>query len=89
MKSLTVRLPEELVAEIETESREAGLSKSDVVRRRLQMPSRDRARSTQPTFHDLAADVIGIVKEDDLPRDLSGRKKHYLQRLGYGRNRRR
>ena len=32
MKALTVRLPETLVAEIEAESRERQVSKSDVVR---------------------------------------------------------
>ena len=35
MKTLTVRLPEVLVAEIEAESRGRKLSKSDVVRQRL------------------------------------------------------
>ena len=36
MKSLTVRLSEALVAQIEAESRERKLSKSDVVRERLE-----------------------------------------------------
>jgi Arc/MetJ-type ribon-helix-helix transcriptional regulator len=35
MKSLTVRLPENLVADIENESRSRRVSKSDVVRDRL------------------------------------------------------
>jgi Arc/MetJ-type ribon-helix-helix transcriptional regulator len=35
MKTLTVRLPEALVAQIEAESRRRNLSKSDVVRERL------------------------------------------------------
>jgi Arc/MetJ-type ribon-helix-helix transcriptional regulator len=35
MKTLTVRLPETVVAEIEAESRRRKLSKSDVVRERL------------------------------------------------------
>jgi hypothetical protein len=32
------------------------------------------------------ADLIGSVV-DDLPADLSARKKHYLRTLGYGRDR--
>ena len=38
MKTLTVRLPEALVAQIEGESRRRKLSKSDVVRERLSAP---------------------------------------------------
>ena len=37
MKTLTVRLPEALVAEIEAESRDRKLPKSDVVRERLSL----------------------------------------------------
>lgn len=48
MKSLTVRLPNALVAEIELESQRRGISKSDVVRERLkaaQFPSREHPLS--------------------------------------------
>ena len=38
MKTLTVRLPDVLVAEIEHESRTRHLSKSDIVRERLRQP---------------------------------------------------
>lgn len=38
MKTLTIRLPNELVVEIENESRTRGISKSDVVRERLHAP---------------------------------------------------
>jgi hypothetical protein len=43
MKTLTVRLPEALVSQIEHESRARGLSKSDIVRERL-----TRAGSVDP-----------------------------------------
>ena len=36
MRSLTVRLPDQLVSEIEAESRERNCAKSDIVRERLQ-----------------------------------------------------
>jgi hypothetical protein len=36
MKSLTVRLPDQLVMEIEAESRQRNCAKSDIVRERLQ-----------------------------------------------------
>jgi Arc/MetJ-type ribon-helix-helix transcriptional regulator len=79
MKTLTVRLPEALVSQIEAESRRRKLSKSDVVRERLTGPGRSRR---QPALLEAIADVIGSV--DSLPRDLSARKKKYLKSTGYG-----
>jgi Arc/MetJ-type ribon-helix-helix transcriptional regulator len=83
MKTLTVRLPPALVAQIEAESRERKLSKSDVVRERL---TRDTAapQRRRPPSVEAIADLIGSVR--GMPADLSARKKHYL-RAGYGRKR--
>ena len=83
MKTLTVRLPEVLVAQIEAESRRRRLSKSDVVRERL--TAAGRSREPQPAALDAIADVVGSV--DWLPRDLSARTKKYLKSTGYGRQR--
>jgi len=81
MKTITVRLPEPLVTEIEAESRGRKCSKSDIVRERLQQVGRaKRGRSTQLGA---IADLIGSVGV--LPRDLSARKKHYLKATRYGR----
>ena len=77
MKTLTVRLPEALVAQIEAESRRRKLSKSDVVRERLTHAITGR----RPSSLEAIADLIGSVS--GLPPDLSARKKHYL-RGGYG-----
>jgi len=83
MKTLTVRLPEALVAQIEAESRCRKLSKSDVVRERLTRPEKSRRRN--PALLDAIADVIGSI--DGLPRDLSAQAKKYLKTTGYGRKR--
>jgi Arc/MetJ-type ribon-helix-helix transcriptional regulator len=83
MKTLTVRLPPALVAQIEAESRERRLSKSDVVRERLSLA--DRTDRQRPATFEAIADVIGSV--DGLPPDLGARKKHYLKATGYGRKR--
>jgi Arc/MetJ-type ribon-helix-helix transcriptional regulator len=80
MKTLTVRLPEAIVAKIEAESRRRGLSKSDVVRERL--AAADERRSQQPTTLDGIADLIGSV--DGLPSDLGAKSKKYLKSRGYG-----
>jgi hypothetical protein len=45
MKTLTVRLPEPLVADIEAESRGRKISKSGVVSERLERPARQRRRT--------------------------------------------
>ena len=81
MKTLTVRLPEPLVADIEAESRGRKISKSDVVRERLEGAPRKRRRTTSLNA---IADLIGSV--DGLPTDLAARKKRYLQDMGYGQN---
>jgi Arc/MetJ-type ribon-helix-helix transcriptional regulator len=83
MKTLTVRLPEVLVAQIEAESRRRKLSKSDVVRERL--TGTKRARPRQPASLDAIADIVGSV--DGLPRDVSARTKKYLKSTGYGHKR--
>ncbi|MFQ5666259.1 MAG: hypothetical protein ACE5I7_07480 [Candidatus Binatia bacterium] len=88
MKTLTVRLPDKLATDIAAESRAAGLSKSDVVRRRLEARAH-HAAGEPPSFYDLAADLIGSGGGDRLPTDLSARKKRYLQEWGYGTQRRR
>lgn len=83
MKTLTVRLPEPLVADIEEQSRRRNISKSDVVRERLALAprkGRPRVASLQAI-----ADLMGSV--DGLPADLSVRKKDYLRTTGYGKER--
>jgi hypothetical protein len=83
MKTLTVRLPETLVAEIEAESRDRKCSKSDIVRQRLQRSGRAMKRRSSPL--DAIADIIGSV--DGLPANLSAHKKRALRRSGYGAKR--
>jgi Arc/MetJ-type ribon-helix-helix transcriptional regulator len=82
MKTLTVRLPEPLVADIEAESRGRKISKSDVVRERLERAPRQRRRIASL---DAIADLIGSV--DGLPTDLTTRKKEYLHVTRYGQKR--
>ena len=80
MKTLTVRLPDALVAQIDAEAKTRNESRSDVVRRRLQ-DGTGVAQQTATEFNAIA-DLIGSV--DGLPRDLASRTKHYLRALEYG-----
>jgi len=74
MKTFTVRLPSSLIAEIEAESSVRNISKSDVVRERLQ---RGRKLSRRSSKIERIADLIGSV--DGLPANLSARKKWFLK----------
>ena len=82
MKSLTVRVPDALAAEIEAESRGRKVPKSDVVRERLSLSQ--RAKRVRPALAGIG-DLVGSV--DGLPPDLSARKKLYLKATGYGQKR--
>jgi Arc/MetJ-type ribon-helix-helix transcriptional regulator len=83
-RTITVRLPEALADEIESESKERGVSKSDVVRERLESARKD---DKLPPHLERIKDLIGSV--EGLPEDLSARKKEYLRLWGYGRKRNR
>jgi len=83
MRTLTVRLPEALAANIEAESRERRISKSDVVRERLESAINGQASPTASLA--AIAELIGCV--DGLPADLSSRKKRHLKTTGYGQKR--
>jgi hypothetical protein len=80
MRTLTIRLPEALAAEIEAEAQRCGLSKAHIVRERLERTR--RTTELAPSLADIA-DLIGSV-DDDLPADVGARKKHYLRLWGYG-----
>jgi Arc/MetJ-type ribon-helix-helix transcriptional regulator len=75
VKTLTIRLPDSLAAQIEQESRARRVSKSDVVRERLRQPQPVQA-GKRGTMRELAGDLIGSV--EGLPSDLSTNKKKYL-----------
>lgn len=75
VKTLTIRLPDSLAAQIEQESRARRMSKSDVVRERLRQPQQVSTGKTG-TMRELVGDLIGSV--EGLPTDLSTNKKKYL-----------
>ena len=79
VKTLTVRLPDSLVTEIEHESRARRISKADVVRERLRHPQ--RAANAGGSMRLLIGDLIGSVRNDGLPTDIASNKKKYLPAL--------
>lgn len=81
MKSLTVRLPDDLMSAITEESELRNVSLSDVVRESLvaYKVKRTGSNDTMALVEDLAGSVRG------LPKDLSSRTKHYLKKSRYGK----
>jgi hypothetical protein len=76
MRTLTVRLPDALVTEIERESIARRVSKSDIVRGRL--AGTDRPRNGGGMLESIA-DIVGSV--EGLPPKLSAGKKRYLAEI--------
>ena len=81
MKTLTVKLPDPIFAEISTAAAARSVSKSEIVRERLTRrnhPDRSGQRSLWSQMEDL------VIQSDSLPRDLSANKTHLAN---YGKNR--
>lgn len=83
MKSLTIRIPDALAADIEAECRRRHISKSDLVRKRLESAS--GSQKPLPGSLKAIAHLCGSLAV--APADLSARRKHYLKALGYGQKR--
>ena len=65
MKTLTVRLPDSLVLEIERESQSRRVSKSDVVRERLHQPQ--RAAAAGGSMSDLIGHILAESWKAKIP----------------------
>ena len=79
MRTITLKLPESLLAEITTEAKARNVSKSQVVRERLANGRIDPAKgSLWSRMEDL------LIKSDSLAPNLSSNKDRLK---GYGKNR--
>ena len=87
MKTISFRLPDRLVAAIDAEAKQRRVSRTDVVRERLETYTAHAAPRAAPSFRDVAGDLIGSVSGDGLPSDLSARTKDYMKAWGYGTKR--
>ena len=70
MKTISVKLPEELAAWLSRRARELNRPQSDLVREALQRVSKG---NSGVSCHDLFSDVCGVI---DGPKDLSTNPKH-------------
>lgn len=73
MKTITCKLPEKLDAELVAAAREAGISKSHIVRQALEDRISRKRGKRSPRAFDLVKDLCGSVKG---PADLLTNTKH-------------
>jgi predicted transcriptional regulator len=73
MQTISLKLPDELLAELEREAKTRRITKSVLVRESLEAALRGRRRRAASCY-DLARDLAGMVK--GLPRDLAHNPKY-------------
>jgi predicted transcriptional regulator len=79
MQTISLKLPDDLLAELEREARTRRVTKSVLVRESLEAALRGRPRRAAASCYDLARDLAGTVK--GLPRDLAHNPK-YMEGFG-------
>jgi Arc/MetJ-type ribon-helix-helix transcriptional regulator len=79
MQTISLKIPDELLAELERAARARRVNKSVVVRESLETALRPRKRRGPASCFDIAGDLAGSVK--GLPRDLAHNPK-YLNGFG-------
>ncbi|MGA2144587.1 MAG: CopG family transcriptional regulator [Bryobacteraceae bacterium] len=80
MRTLSVKLPEELLAQLAREAKARRLTKSSLVRESLEKGLYAQPEASAVSCYDLARDLAGSVK--GLPKDLAANPK-YME--GFGR----
>lgn len=80
MRTISLKLPDSLLALLEKESRLRRMNKSALVRAALERELSAKKTQGKPTCYDLARDLAGSVK--GLPKDIATNPK-YME--GFGR----
>jgi len=79
MRTMTLKIPDALFAEITSEAKARNVSKSQIARERL---ANRRVRTSKASLWSRMEDLV--MKSDTLPADLSSNKAH-LKRYGKDR----
>ena len=79
MQTISLKLPEDLLAQLESEAKVRRITKSSLVRESLEKALRKPSESGTVSCHDLARDLAGSLK--GLPKDLATNPK-YMQGFG-------
>jgi hypothetical protein len=78
MQTISLKLPDDLLAQIEREAKARGITKSLLVRDSLELALR-RKPTGAPSCYELARDLAGAVK--GMPKDLADNPK-YMEGFG-------
>jgi len=79
MQTISLKLPDDLLADLKREAKARRISKSALVRESLEAALRRRPRPSPASCYDLARDLAGTIK--GLPRDLASNPK-YMEGFG-------
>jgi predicted transcriptional regulator len=79
MRTISLKLPEDLLDELTSAAKARRVTKSQVVRDSLEMALRRQSVAADISCYDLARDLAGAVK--GLPKDLAANPK-YMEGFG-------
>ena len=79
MRTISVKLPDELLAQLGREAKARRVTKSTLVRESLVKGLHEEGSTTAGSCYDLARDLAGMVK--GLPKDLADNPK-YMEGFG-------
>ena len=79
MQTISLKLPDDLLAQIESEAKARRVTKSLLIRESLEKALRPLSRAGTPSCYDLARDLAGSVK--GLPEDLA-ENSQYMEDFG-------
>ena len=79
MKTISLKLPDDLLTQLDNEARARRVTKSRVVRESLELALHTNAKSKKASCYDLARDLAGKLK--GLPEDLAENPK-YMEGFG-------
>ena len=79
MTTFSVKLPDPLMSQVETKSRQLGVSRSRLIRQALEKMLQQGKRDTAPFCYDLMSEFCGIIKTGSTDRSYN--KRHMK---GYG-----
>ena len=74
VRTISLKLPENLLAQLDTEAKARRVTKSAVVRKSLEQALRKQPPAGKASCYDLARDLAGSVK--GLPSDLADNPKY-------------
>ena len=79
MRTISLRLPDEMLVHLDTEAKARGVTRSSLVRDSLEKALRKESSADATSCDDLAHDLAGAIK--GLPEDLAGNRR-YMEGFG-------